>query len=283
MGFLDSRRLAVQAIASSAGAAAGIDLLTGETVVGEITADSSFSGKLQAKFAPDGTYRDVPYHYSDGGIWQEASAGENVTLTAGDLVMLQVPGATDMQLLRNAGSCSVRFSATPIALEKALASVGGILPELRIVEITPTLDANAHSAGDVLFDRTAMPNAVRGVDEMGYLVDLVLLSKDDLTAADLTLVLLSANVAYGTINGVPAISDTDAENILATIVVPSSAWVDHGGCKTASVPKSLLPQAVKPASGTRTVYIAGVTAGTPTPTASGLRIRATYQDGRQAA
>ena len=135
-----------------------------------------------------------------------------------------------------------------------------------IVEARPTLDTSAYASGDTLFDRLAL-TVPRCQDALrGTLKGVTILDKDDQGAA-IDLYLLKGNVAFGTANAAPSISDADGEAILG--YVPVTASKDLGGCRfgqtDAAVGFSL-------AAG-EALYLAAVVNGTPTHTAAGLVIR----------
>lgn len=140
-----------------------------------------------------------------------------------------------------------------------------------VVDVTLSLDTSAYASGDVLADTQVVTNAMRVADFGGVLKNLTLVDKDDQGAA-LDIYLLSANVVMGTENAAPSISDADSASILCRIPVGTSDYIDLGGVKVATL--SGLDRAVKPASGTRSLYIAAVNgSGTPTYTAAGLVVR----------
>jgi len=135
------------------------------------------------------------------------------------------------------------------------------------VAVTPVLDTSAYATGDTLFDRTAIPGAVRVAGASSILRSLSLLDKDDQTAAQIDLFFLSANVAFGTLNAAPSISDANAAKILGKVSVLSTDFIDVTGSKIASL--SGLNIIVTPDTGT-SIYVAAITRGSPTQTASGI-------------
>lgn len=148
--------------------------------------------------------------------------------------------------------------------------VGQVGTEGTIVTVTPTLDTSAYAAGDVLFDTTAIANAVRVSGGRAELVSIQVLDEDDQTAAVLDLYFLRSNVSLGTFNVAPAITDANAREILGYYSFASGDFKDLGGSKVATARNVGLILA--PTTGT-TLYVAGVTAGTPTQTASGIKLQ----------
>lgn len=135
-----------------------------------------------------------------------------------------------------------------------------------VSEVTPILDTSAYASGDTLFDRIAL-TMPRTLDApRGTLKGVTVLDKDDQGAA-IDLYLLKGNVAFGTANAAPSISDADAAAILG--YVPVTASKDLGGCRfgqsDAAVSFAL-------AAG-ESLYLAAVVNGSPTHTAAGLVIR----------
>lgn len=119
-----TNRSPVLDIASSANANAVIDCLGGWTVVGECTADSSFTGKIQAQFVDSGDWADIPYLQMDGGVLYRRVAGTNSTWTDGDVFFASCPGATSMRILRAAGSSSWRLTAAIVDISAMLDIAG---------------------------------------------------------------------------------------------------------------------------------------------------------------
>lgn len=132
---------------------------------------------------------------------------------------------------------------------------------------TPVVDTSIYASGDTLFDATAIAAAVRTAGGKAILRSLTVLDKDDNTAAAMDLVFLRANVAFGTLNGAPNISDANAAKIIGSISIASGDFIDVGGSKFAS--KTGLNLILSADSGT-TIYVAGITRGTPTQTLGGL-------------
>jgi hypothetical protein len=140
-------------------------------------------------------------------------------------------------------------------------------------EVNLVIDTSAYGAGDVLSDRVAVAlvaGLVGGRPVRGEITGITLLDKDDEGVA-LDLVILDANVAIGTINAAPAITDANAEKIVAIVAVATDDYTDVGGCKVAR--PSFDPIPFESADGS--LYIGAINgAGTPTFTAaSDLRLK----------
>lgn len=142
----------------------------------------------------------------------------------------------------------------------------------QVVAITPTLDnAVAYTAGDILFDTTAIAGATRYGDGAAVLQSLVINDKDDQAAATLDLYILNANNSFGTRNSAPSITDANADAIIGRVSIAVADWTDLGGCKIAV--KTGINMVIKPATNTTTLYVAAITGGTPTTTTAGMTLR----------
>lgn len=136
------------------------------------------------------------------------------------------------------------------------------------MEVTFSLDTNIYASGDVL----AATQVISGVSRMKDLTCVlsgITLIDEDAQGVELDVVVLSADVSLGTENAAVSITDANARQILGIVNV--SEWKDLGAAKIATVLNVNLP--IKPADGTQNVYVALITRGTPTHTASGLRGR----------
>lgn len=163
-----------------------------------------------------------------------------------------------------AATNSALAAATP-AGENFLGSVGG---KTVVFDVTFSMDTSAYSSGDVIADSQVMTNALRVNDGTGVLQSLTLIDKDDQGVA-FDVYVLDANVAIGTENSAPNISDTNAASILGIIPVATTDWKDLGGAKVAHLSGLSIP--IKSVSGNRNLYVGIVNgSGTPTFTASGI-------------
>lgn len=140
----------------------------------------------------------------------------------------------------------------------------------KTVDLTFSLDTNIYASGDVLADTQVLAGAMRMRDLTGVLSGFTLFDEDD-QGIELDVVFLSANVSIGTENAAVSVTDANAREILGIVNVASTDWKDLGGVRVATVRNVNLP--IKPAAQTQDVYVALITRGTPTHTASGLRGR----------
>lgn len=169
----------------------------------------------------------------------------------------------------------------PQPLPAGTAYVGQTGPALREVAITFTLDTSIYAANDVLADSQILASVVSASDANGYLVGVQILDEDDQAAAAMTMYLLSANVTLGTENNAISISDANARNIIGVIDFAVGDWKDLINSKLAfkGAGNAPLPIAITPVAGSDDIYVALVTGGTPTQTASGITGRFWFQDG----
>jgi hypothetical protein len=185
-------------------------------------------------------------------------------------IVAALPAGTNAigKLAANSGVDIGDVDVTSISAgENHLGEVGG---NTSVFAVTFSLDTSAYASGDVLADSQQMDACLRKADGSGLLQSVVLNDKDDQGQA-LDIVILSANVSIGTENSAVSVSDTDADNILAIISVQASDWIDLGGCRVASLQN--LGVAVKAVSGTDDLYVALISRGTGTYTASGITAR----------
>lgn len=134
--------------------------------------------------------------------------------------------------------------------------------------ITFTVNNNdAYDSGDVLADTGELANALSVSGGGGVLQTIKITDKDDQTAAAMTVWILKSNVSLGTKDAAPSISDTNADEIIARVDIAATDWTDLGGAKVAFVKNLGIP--VRVSTGT-SLWVALVTAGTPTQTTGGL-------------
>ena len=119
----------------------------------------------------------------------------------------------------------------------------------------------------MLADTQALAAAVRTNAGFGVVASIVLNDEDDQGIA-LDVVFLDANTSLGTENAAPSISDANARNILGIVSVAAGDWTNIGGVRVATLRNINLP--IKGASGSTSVYIALISKGTGTYTASGI-------------
>ena len=138
------------------------------------------------------------------------------------------------------------------------------------VTVTPTCDTSAYGSGDLIFDSTAVANAVRAVGGHCVLHSVVVHDKADQGVA-FTLVILNAATDMGTLNSAPDPDDTEAGTIIGWVPIAATDYIDVGASDVACVRGIGL--GLKAGAATTSLYIAGVNGtGTPTWGASDLVI-----------
>lgn len=141
----------------------------------------------------------------------------------------------------------------------------------RLVDVTLSLDTSAYAASDLLADTQVVTDAFRAADGVGILQSVLLIDEDDQGVA-LDLYFLAANNTMGTENSAPSISDANARDILCRVRVAAADYTDLGGVRVADL--TGIGHVIKAAAGTANIYVAAVNgSGTPTYTASGLKLR----------
>lgn len=145
-----------------------------------------------------------------------------------------------------------------------------------VVAVTPTLDTSAYASGDTLFNSTvvqvltAAPTGSSARGLRGRIASVTVLDKDDQNTG-MTLFFLRSNVTFGTANAAPSISDANAENIIGRVTIAAADYTDLGGCDFAQAHNLNIPFVLP--SNQRELYVAAITNGTPTHTASGIVLR----------
>jgi len=136
------------------------------------------------------------------------------------------------------------------------------------VTITCTLPTGALTANDVMFDTQEIAGAARTSGGSVILQTVRVLDKDD-QGAEFDLIFLDADTSIGTEDSEVSISDSDAEDIVGILNVAESEYADLISSQVATVRNVGMEMKT---SGSTSLYVAGVTRGTPTYTASGVQI-----------
>lgn len=131
-----------------------------------------------------------------------------------------------------------------------------------VVTITPTVAAEAHSAGDLLFDSTEIANAVRVNAGTTIVQSITIVDKGDQKPA-IKLLFANAQTDFGAPGGVPDPDDSEALTVIGVVDVPATAYVDLGANSVATIANIGL--LVKAGAATTSIYLAGIAVGTPTP------------------
>ncbi|WP_298161153.1 hypothetical protein [Brevundimonas sp.] len=167
-----------------------------------------------------------------------------------------------------AGTSTAEIGDASIAALATAIGGGGSTPG-DVIAIQPVLDTVGYTSGDVLFNPATIANAVPAVGGRAILQSLTLYDGDDQGLA-MDIFLCSGNVAFGTINTAPNISDANLIANQAQLVcsVVAGDWIDLGGIRVAT--PTIKPVLAEAGAATRDLYLAAITRGAPTHTAAGI-------------
>lgn len=154
--------------------------------------------------------------------------------------------------------------------ERESARISGV-GSTDIITVTLSLDTSIYADGDVLAATQEIANAARAPSGRAILQSIHVLDEDDQGVA-FDVIFLGADVAIGTENAAPSITDADARQILGMVRVGAGDYIDLGGCRIATLTGLGLP--LEPAAGATSLYLGAITrGGTPTYTAAGVSLR----------
>jgi len=139
----------------------------------------------------------------------------------------------------------------------------------KVVTVTCSLPIGALSDGDVMFDTQEIAAAVQLSGGVSILQSVTVLDKDDQGIA-FDLVFLDAATSIGTEDSAVSITDADAEDILGVVSIVAGDYVDFIASQVAT--KTGIGLELQSSAST-SLYVAGITRGTPTYTASGVLIK----------
>lgn len=141
--------------------------------------------------------------------------------------------------------------------------------------VTLSLDTNIYASGDVLADTQEITACVPTPGGRVVVQSIVLNDKDDQGQA-LDLVFLKTAASIGTENSAVSVSDTNADQILGIVSVASDDWIDLGGCRVAT--KANIGLVAEAGPGSTSVFVAAISRGTGTYTASGITLSVGLKD-----
>lgn len=141
------------------------------------------------------------------------------------------------------------------------------------LDLTLSLDTNAYVADDVLFATQEVATFFSVIGGFAVLEKLQVYDEDD-QAQPFDIYFLNADTAIGTENSAPNISDANARTIIGQLSITADDYKDIGGSRRANLIDIEMP--LKSAAST-SVWVAGITKGTPTHTASGMRLKFTVR------
>lgn len=137
------------------------------------------------------------------------------------------------------------------------------------VSATPTLDTNAYAAGDRLGSLMTISHGNAEGKPITLQTLTVLDKADQGTAFDVLFFDAQPTIASND-NAALDISDAEMDKCIGIVSVAGADFADCGGARVASVRSVGL--ALKPAAGATAIYALLVARGTPTYTASSLRL-----------
>ncbi|MEF3074122.1 hypothetical protein V2P20_03700 [Methylobacter sp. Wu1] len=140
-----------------------------------------------------------------------------------------------------------------------------------LIEVVLSTDTLIYAIGDVLADTQPVAGVTRLNDGTAMLQNLIITDADDQGQA-MDIVFLKSNVSLGAENAAVSITDTNAKEIVGIVSVAANDFIDLVGVRVAHVAVPA-PIILKAAAGTTTVYIAAISRGTGTYTATGLSVK----------
>lgn len=143
-----------------------------------------------------------------------------------------------------------------------------------VIDVTLVADTSIYADNDVL----AVPQEITGVfNRLGgraRLESIVLLDGDD-QGTEIDLIFMNANGTLGTINAAVSISDADAAKIVGHVSIVAADFTDLINSQLAT--KRGLGLVMEAAAASSSLWIAAVVrSGTPTYTASGLKLKLAF-------
>jgi hypothetical protein len=137
-----------------------------------------------------------------------------------------------------------------------------------VARVTPTLDAAAYSAGDLLFDATEVPDILRDGGGIAVLQSVTVIDKAD-QGTPFALVLATEAVDFGALNEAPALDGDGVALVQGYVNIGASDYVDVGGAKVACVRGIGL--GIKASATATGIWVAGINgSGAPTYAAGDL-------------
>tara|TARA_Y100001973_G_C5192824_1_gene332126 strand:- start:371 stop:871 length:501 start_codon:yes stop_codon:yes gene_type:complete len=159
------------------------------------------------------------------------------------------------------------------------------MAEYDIIRVTPTLDTSAYAGQDVLFNPTAIPEAVRTNGGCSRLLAMYVIDYSDTQSVDLRFFFSEGSTDFGTINETANISDANLKaNKVHAVAFSDFTAANTGGHIDNLVMTQCLsflgsdepPTSIgmlQAASGSSSVFVTGMVAdGTPTYAADSLEL-----------
>lgn len=146
---------------------------------------------------------------------------------------------------------------------------------MRAVPVTLTLDTAQYADGDLMFEDIECAGAARENDVPFALVAVKVYGEDDQGQPfDIYFSNLSAD--WGTLNSAPTVSDANARGIQGKVAVASTDFYDLGNMRFADKAPLCIP--MLPVGSSTSIRLFGISRGTGTYTANGLRLLLFFSD-----
>jgi hypothetical protein len=139
--------------------------------------------------------------------------------------------------------------------------------ESTVRDLVLSLDTAQYASGEVLADTQELTDAVRVQGGTGV-IHSILVQDDDDQGAALDIIILDANTSIGTENSAVTMADND--NILGSVSVLASDYVDMANSQHACLTNVGI---VVKSKTDQSLFVAAVSRGTGTYTASGITLR----------
>ena len=142
--------------------------------------------------------------------------------------------------------------------------------DVDLIDVDPTCQAESNADGDVIFTFTEIPNAV-AIDGGTCLLHSVSLLDDDDNGGKIDLIFQTDSTTLGTLGAAVSESDDNAGDILGYVQLDT--YFDGINWQLSS--KTNIGLVLKAASGTKSLYVAGVNRNgdAQTATAAGIHLR----------
>lgn len=141
-----------------------------------------------------------------------------------------------------------------------------------LISVTLSLDTSAYASGDLLADAQEVASALRTSGGQAELVSIMVIDEDD-QKQSIGLFITSSSTSWGTENAAPTITDAVARSIQAYVPIITTDYVDLGGVAVAQPRLAQSIGVVCEGAASTSLYIAAIcNSGTPTYTASGIRV-----------
>jgi hypothetical protein len=149
------------------------------------------------------------------------------------------------------------------------------MAKLDLIDVTLSSFAGQLADNDVIAATEEIQHAFRAKNQTRMLRTITLLDEDD-PAQDIDLIFLNANSSVGAEDAAFSLTDAAARTVIGYVSVVIANYIDTGGSVLAYKTDLALP--MKSAADSTSLYVAAVCrSGTPTYTASGLKLRLGFE------